>query len=344
MTPLNVFTIGELYTHEEVYRSLQVGNAGGIRPGLNKDGTVRRLVLMTSEASGQALRENPYHDRVEGDVLVYTAAGREGEQRLAGINRRLLDQVRFAYPIYGFTNIGSRRDKELGPRRWRFLGLLHYLRTFTEAQPDAHAEHREAQVFELLIHRDPPRIPIDHDQELSRQFCATAYEATGTEENERKIVQPAAAVGAEVGRPEDVIKIESIRRVLLSLPPEKFEHVVKDALNATGFERAAVTRFSADGGIDINAYAGPSLWAYRNGLLQVQAKRWLHTVGRREVAELRGSLQLHAQGAIVTTSFFTKAAIIEAAEATKKPIVLVNGVEFATVLTRLGRTETDYAG
>ena len=71
----------------------------------------------------------------------------------------------------------------------------------------------------------------------------------------------------------------------------------------------------------------------------MQAKRWLHSVGRREVAELRGSLQPYAHGAVVTTSFFTKAAILEAAEAAKKPIVLVNGLEFAAVLSRLGQTK-----
>ena len=87
----------------------------------------------------------------------------------------------------------------------------------------------------------------------------------------------------------------------------------------------------------MNAFAGTMLWPFRGGLLQVQAKRWLHTVGRREVAELRGSLQPHAHGAVVTTSFFTKAAIAEATEATKKPIVLVNGLEFAAILSRLGQ-------
>jgi len=131
MLPITIFTIGQLYTHEEVYRNLQVGNAGGIRPCISKDGTVRRLVLMTADASGRMVSENPYHDRVEGDVLVYTAAGREGQQSIAGSNRRLLDQVSLSYPIYGFANIGSRRDKSLGTRRWRFLGLLQYLRNFT---------------------------------------------------------------------------------------------------------------------------------------------------------------------------------------------------------------------
>lgn len=337
-----VFTIDELYTHEEVYRGLQVGNAGGIRPCVSKDGTVRRLVLMTSEATGRAASENPYHDRVEGDVLVYTAAGLAGQQRLAGSNRRLLEQVTYAYPIYGFTNIGSRRNKALGNRRWRFLGLLQYLRTFTEAQTDIRAEHREVQVFELFIHRDPLLVPVEHDQELSRQLCATPYEATCSEQDERTIAPPDTSTKFGIDQVEQGLRVEGIRRALLTLHPEKFEYVVKDALAATGFVEAVVTRYSADGGIDVTAHAGPLLWPFRNGLLQVQAKRWIHTVGRREVAELRGSLQLHAQGAIVTTSFFTKAAIIEAAEAAKKPIVLVNGIEFATVLARLGRLETDF--
>lgn len=342
MNSLDVFAIGELYTHEEVYRTLQVGNAGGIRPCIGQHGVVRRLVLMTSETTGRLARENPYHDRIEGDVLVYTAAGREGQQILAGSNRRLLDQVGLAYPIYGFTNIGSRRDKTLGTRRWRFLGLLQYLRNFTEAQFDVRAEHREAQVFELFIHRDPLQVPVAHDQEISRQLCATTYADTTPEADERAIVLPEETPRAGNSQPEDGQRVEGIRRALLTLHPAQFEHTVRDALTATGFEQATVTQYSADGGIDVNAYAGPLLWTFRNSLLQVQAKRWIHTVGRREVAELRGSLQLHAHGAIVTTSFFTRAAILEATEATKKPIALINGVEFATVLARLGRQATDF--
>jgi len=81
MTTQNeVFTVGDLYTHEEVYKTLKVGNAGGIRPSVGKDGETRRLVVMTSHPSARIIRENPYHDRIEGDVLVYTAAGLEGDQ------------------------------------------------------------------------------------------------------------------------------------------------------------------------------------------------------------------------------------------------------------------------
>lgn len=332
-----VFRVSEIYTHDEVFRRLRVGNAGGIRPCIDDDGEIRRLVVMTSEPSGRVLRENPYHDRVEGDVLVYTAAGREGQQDFSGINRRLLDQRHTPFPIYGFTNIGSRRDAKLGARRWRFLGLLQLLRHFSETQVDARSKPRQALVFELYIHKEPAEVPVEHDRELFAQVYRERGEEVTSDGSDRD-VNASDSMLNPIAAPLDVNIAEGIRRLLLGINPERFEHVVKEALTATGFERVTVTRFTGDGGIDVNAFAGPLLWPYRDGLLQVQAKRWLHTVGRREVAELRGSLQPHAHGAVVTTSFFSKAAITEASEATKKPIVLVNGLEFAAILDALGKT------
>lgn len=302
---------------------------------MNESGNIRRLVVMTSEPTAKVLRENPYHDRVEGDVLVYTAAGREGRQEFSGINRRLLEQRDAPFPIYCFSNIGSRRDAQLGQRRWRFLGLLQYLRHSTEKQIDARSQPRDALVFELCIHRDPSAVAIKHELQLSAQACDKPRSGNGQDESAREVVIPSSVASPLVASVDNLVA-ENIRRALLVLSPERFEHIVKDALTATGFDRVTVTRFSADGGIDVNALAGPNLWPYGEGLLQVQAKRWLHTVGRREIAELRGSLQPHAQGAVITTSFFTKAAIAEAAEAAKKPIVLVNGLQFSAILSRLG--------
>jgi hypothetical protein len=332
------FQVGETYTHEEIYRGLKVGNAGGIRPCLDNDGEVRRLVVMTSEPSARVFRENPYHDRVEGDILVYTAAGREGQQNFSGINRRLLDQSTTPFPIYGFTNTGSRRDTKLGVRRWRFLGLLEFLRHYSETQVDSRSESRQVVVFELFIHREPHHVVTANDTEIFAEVYRNRT-ITRDDDAEREVIVT-SSIPSPLAIPLDGHTAESIRRSLLAVSPERFEHVVKDALNSTGFERVTVTRFTGDGGVDVNAFAGPTLWPYQNGLLQVQAKRWLHTVGRREVAELRGSLQPYAQGALVTTSFFTKAALAEASEVTKKPIVLINGLEFAEVLWRLGQTKS----
>lgn len=331
-----VFRVGELYSHEEVYTRLGVGNAGGIRPSLGKNGEVRRLLLMTSDASTKVQKENPYHDRIEEDVLVYTAAGREGKQEFSGVNQRLLDQAERPFPIYGFCNIGSRRDARLGQRRWRFLGLLQYMRHFRESQIDVRGQRRDSVVFELLIHSEPALVPVEHDAEISAAVCASARESGRWDAAEREVRgEPGKRTLGEVL--VDAAEIESKRRMLLGLSPAEFEHAVKDALEGTGFVNSAVTRFTADGGIDVNASAGPALWPIRGCVLQIQAKRWRHTVGRREVAELRGSLRPYARGAIVTTSFFSAGAISEATGDGKVPVTLIDGMDFSEILLRSGR-------
>ena len=52
----------------------------------------------------------------------------------------------------------------------------------------------------------------------------------------------------------------------------------------------------------------------------------------KEVAELRGSLQPFARGAVVTTSHFSKAAINEANEEGKNPIALIDGLRLSKVV------------
>jgi restriction endonuclease Mrr len=134
----------------------------------------------------------------------------------------------------------------------------------------------------------------------------------------------------------DPVEMERIRSQMLALPADRFEHLIKDVLVDSGFKDVHVTRYSQDGGIDVNAFAGQAMWPLRDLLVQIQAKRWLHTVGRKEVAELRGSLQPHARGAVVTTSQFSRAAMIEASETGKQPIVLVDGFRFARVVSSCG--------
>ena len=147
----------------------------------------------------------------------------------------------------------------------------------------------------------------------------------------------AGRVAGRIGDLEfDPVEIESIRGRLLAATAERFEHFVKDLMLATGFVRVSVTKFSQDGGVDVNAHASAIMWPVENMLVQVQAKRWLHTVGRKEVAELRGSLEPFARGAVVTTSHYSKAAIFEAASAGKAPIVLVDGYSLARIVRRVG--------
>ena len=66
--------VGQLYSNEEIFKSLGLSNAGGIRT-CSRNGTVTRAAVMTSLQGLHGAGENPYHDRLENGVLIYTAAG-----------------------------------------------------------------------------------------------------------------------------------------------------------------------------------------------------------------------------------------------------------------------------
>ena len=327
------FLAGQLYSSEEIQNSLEVGNAGGVRISLDATGGPRRIVVMTAHLTARQASENPYHDRIEGNTLVYTGAGREGDQTLGGVNQRIPQQLARPFPIYGFTLTGSRRDKAIGPKRWQFLGLLQYLRHYPELQVDTRLQKRRVWIFELRVLDEPEEVVIATEMLISSAAISAARLREPDEPCDREIA-PAALRLSDVAEP-DVAVIESVRGQLLGVTPVRFEHIVRDALLASGFQKVTVTQYSQDGGVDVNASAGALMWPIHGLFVQIQAKRWLHTVGRREVAELRGSLQPFARGAVVTTSHYSRAAIAEASEAGKNPIILVDGFAFASLIHSL---------
>ncbi len=316
---IDEWAIGQLYSNEEIFRSLNVSNAGGIRLSL-QDKVVLRAVIMTSVQGLHGARENPYHDRLEADILTYTAAGKVGQQTLAGINNRLVEQAKFNFPIYGFVLIASRRDASVGPKRWKYLGLLEYLRHYPDTQLDANGKVRKVWLFEFKIHPEPQVLPLASESAISSQILIKSRCRVGNNPEDDEIIDESARQ-----QTENLARIEHVRGKLLSMEPKKFEFFIKDLLQHCGFSDVCVTRFSADGGVDVNARVGSRIWIFENSLVQVQAKRWLHSVGRKEVAELRGSLQPFAKGAVITTSHFSRAAINEASEEGKNPIALIDG-------------------
>ncbi len=330
-----VFQVGQLYSSDDIQSALKVGNAGGVRMSIGDGGTVRRAVILTSVATARQATENPYHDRVENDILVYTGAGREGDQTLGGVNKRLPQQLGANFPAYGFVLVGSRRDPAIGPKRWRFLGLLEYVRHYPDTQADTGGQVRKVWLFEMRIHASPEAVVVAEDLELSERLLTESRKEYKQTCEDREIGETPLVVPAS-SREFDPVEIEGIRAQLLAKPAEGFEHFVKDLLLCTGFVNVSVTKFSQDGGVDVNAYASAVMWPVENMLVQIQAKRWLHTVGRKEVAELRGSLQPFARGAVVTTSHYSKAAITEASSVGKAPIVLVDGYSLALIVRRIG--------
>ena len=286
---------------------------------------------MTSVQGIHGAGENPYHDRLEGDVLTYTAAGKLGQQTLAGVNNRLIEQKTFNFPIHGFVLVASRRDRSVGPKRWKYLGLLEYVRHYPDNQLDADGKVRKVWLFELKIHHDQEVIPLANEAAISSEVLVTSRLKAAANADDDVIIDENRQEGAD-----NIERIEHVRSKLLALSPQSFELFIKDLLAHCGFSDVCVTKFSSDGGVDVNARVGGRIWVFENTLVQVQAKRWLHSVGRKEVAELRGSLQPFARGAVLTTSHFSKAAINEASEAGKNPIALVDGFRLSRVVLEEG--------
>jgi HJR/Mrr/RecB family endonuclease len=323
---IEALIVGQLYSNEEIFKSLKVSNAGGIRLSL-QDKAVLRAAIMTSVQDFHGAGENPYHDRLESGILTYTAAGKLGQQTLAGVNHRLIEQRTFNFPIHGFVLIASRRDKSVGPKRWEYLGLLEYLRHYPDTQLDADGKVRKVWLFEFKIHQEQEVLPLGSEAVISSQMLIASRLQVADTSDDNDIIDESSHQQAE-----NIERIEQVRGKLLAMEPKNFELFVKDLLLHCGFLDVCVTRFSADGGVDVNARAGGRIWIFENTLVQVQAKRWLHSVGRKEVAELRGSLQPFARGAVVTTSHFSKAAINEAGEDCKNPIALVDGFRLSKVV------------
>ena len=103
-----------------------------------------------------------------------------------------------------------------------------------------------------------------------------------------------------------------------------------------GFEEETikVTRYGGDGGIDVRGILKAGGITEVNAT--VQAKRWKKNIQAPVVQALRGSLTVHEQGIIITTSDFSSGATKEAGEAGKARISLINGEQLLDLLIKHG--------
>jgi restriction system protein len=126
------------------------------------------------------------------------------------------------------------------------------------------------------------------------------------------------------------------RKRLLRIPPDRFEALIGELLIALGFDEGTVeiTRYSGDGGIDVRGVLRASGITDLNAAVQV--KRWKRNIQARAVRDLRGSLSVHQQGILITTSNFSSGAQREAQEQGKTPISLVNGDQLLDLLVKHG--------
>lgn len=124
------------------------------------------------------------------------------------------------------------------------------------------------------------------------------------------------------------------RRELLKrakeVTPDAFERLVEELLGAMGFEDVEKTQVGNDGGIDVRGtLVVGDVVRIR---MAVQAKRWTGTVSAPTVQQLRGSLGVHEQGLVITTSKFSAKARQEAERSDASPVALMDGEQLAVLL------------
>ena len=114
--------------------------------------------------------------------------------------------------------------------------------------------------------------------------------------------------------------------------PDRFEALIGELLIALGFEeeRLRVTSYSNDGGIDVRGVLNAGNITEVNAAVQV--KRWKNNIQAPVVQSIRGSLVVHEQGIVITTSKFSKGAIAEAQAPGKVRISLVDGEQLLDLL------------
>lgn len=141
-------------------------------------------------------------------------------------------------------------------------------------------------------------------------------------------------------------------------PPEFFEQVVLDVLQAMGYggsrgDSAERLGRSGDGGVD-GVIREDKLGL---DLIYVQAKRWADTVGRPHIQQFVGALdgQRASKGVFITTSTFSRDAF-EYADAVNPRVILIDGKQLAELMIdhdvgvsvemtyRIRRVDLDYFG
>lgn len=127
------------------------------------------------------------------------------------------------------------------------------------------------------------------------------------------------------------MKVEAdLREFLLEMHPRQLELLVGQLLTSIGFEDVAVTRYSGDGGIDVDATL--TVGGVTRVRTAIQVKKWKSNVSGSTVRELRGGLMSDQRGLIITTAGFTRDAISEAGASAKTPISLIDGKRLVQLL------------
>ena len=124
-----------------------------------------------------------------------------------------------------------------------------------------------------------------------------------------------------------------LRDKIETMNPYQFEHLVRQLLEAMGYEDVEVTKASGDKGVDV---LGKIQLGISTITEVVQVKRITGTIGRPIVDQLRGALGYHKaiRGTIITIGGFSAGAEEGAIFAGVAPITLIDGDALLELLVK----------
>ena len=125
---------------------------------------------------------------------------------------------------------------------------------------------------------------------------------------------------------------DSVVEQVLTLDAQEFEVLVKELLNAIGFEETKVTGKTGDGGVDVEGIFDISNLVKVE--MYVQAKRYKagKKISATDVRQLRGAIPQGGQGAFITTADYQRKAYNVATEPGFPRIGLINGRQLVDLL------------
>ncbi len=133
---------GDVLSNREISKIFGVCAQRGIRYHGSLQGSISHVVLITvlQKTPEESLR-NPYNDRLEGNILIYTGEGRIGTQKMVRGNLALKRQMTEGYPVFVF--------EKKSPGKYMFLGRYTVFSVDVEIQPDIKGQGREVFVYKL---------------------------------------------------------------------------------------------------------------------------------------------------------------------------------------------------
>ena len=120
-----------------------------------------------------------------------------------------------------------------------------------------------------------------------------------------------------------------LKEYISAMDPIGFEWLIRALLLNLGYKDVIVTKPSGDGGVDVKATLVEGGIAKIRTCIQVKRQQ---SVGAPVVQNIRGALNAHEAGVLITSGQFTPAAVSEADDPHKVPITLVNGNRLAELL------------